>query len=132
MDRCGTHAGFRLSEKGVDVFRRHISRSRRISSEQPIPIKESKKVAIMPLVHLARSGPEMAGGPSALEPCRQARKLHAKLCDQLQATPQRAFGGLATWCSMWSFRINSRIGLVVEFDLLPNKFSELLGGRNGL
>jgi hypothetical protein len=33
---------------------------------------------------------------------------------------------------MWSFRINSRIGLIVEFDSLANELSELLGSRDGL
>ena len=33
---------------------------------------------------------------------------------------------------MWSFRINSRIGLIVEFDPLANELSELLGSRDGL
>src|SRR6266567_2831163 len=33
---------------------------------------------------------------------------------------------------MLSFRIDSRIGLIIEFNPLSNELSELLGGRDGL
>ena len=69
VDRRGAHAGFRLSDEDVDVFGRHVSRSWRLSSEQPIAIEASKKIPIMPLVDLARDRPEMAGG----SPTREAR-----------------------------------------------------------
>jgi hypothetical protein len=56
VDRRRAHTHFRLSEIGVDIFGRHIRRSRCVSSEQSTSIEDAEKVAVMPLVPLAPAG----------------------------------------------------------------------------